>query len=488
MSSLRHACCLLASFVLGVSSVQGAGLVFGGVIVDGVEADGSCAPTIATEIELYTVKVSEAGLDYTDWHYVKGADSVGGASQSGFSYVVTPGNFTIGEAAPDRAWFFLTSPSPDEGGDWLAADSSDTSTPNPGAITFQQVGDTIAAGFAEHAGTGIRFDGSGVPVSIDLGSGAREFPARARGGIDVVFGALIDYQPTLYFPGPDCGFGSGVEHQLLPGRGLIIGYNIYRQEDAGVAPTKDSWAQKDWLGFIPAVDEPGDLAGTIDLDATPANGNEYLFFSDADLPGLRQSPLPPPEPGCARSYWYVIQPVIEGDYQAWSEATVIARVPLGFDPRLSDGGIDLTGDGEPEFFSPQAIHAGLPGLGLTVQGRPLVSAAVRSCTAADPMATTGHVALRPGLDDTLELVLGLEAADVLGYDVYRLDRGRRHRVNAMLLPAQGLEGGVVVIDTPRLRARRAGTYEVEVLLTDGEVRVEGPFTLTAAETRRSRRR
>ncbi|MEM7249560.1 MAG: hypothetical protein AAF533_29905 [Acidobacteriota bacterium] len=486
--SMRVLALLLVMLGPGLGSAVAAG-AFGGLVVDGVVDSGSCAPASVTGIELYTVKVDSRGLDYTDWLYVKNGDSVGGASQSGFSYVVTGGNFSVAEAGTDRLWFFLTAPSPDTGGDWLATDSTDPSAPNPGATTFQRVGDTIAATFAEHAGTGVRFNGTGLAVPIDLGSGARDFPSRGSGGIDVVFGALIDHQPTHYLPGPDCGFGGGVEHQLLPGRGLIIGYNVYRQDDAGgPAPTKDSWGFEDWLAFIPAVDEPGDLAGTVDLDDVPQNGNEYLFFSDADLSGLRESPQPPPEPGCGRAYWYVIQPVVEGDYQDWTKETRLARVALGFDPRLPGGGIDLTGDGAPEFFSPQAVHAGLPGLGLTVDGRPLVSATVRGCTASDPMATTGHVALRPGADDTLELVLGLESADVLGYDVYRLDRGRRHRVNAMLLPAQGLDGGVVVLDGPRLRARRAGTYEVEILASNGDVRVEGPFTLTAAETRRSRRR
>ncbi|MEM7249558.1 MAG: hypothetical protein AAF533_29895 [Acidobacteriota bacterium] len=488
MSSLRFKHYLLLLLVLNVASAQ-AGDVFSGIIVDGVEADGSCMPTGATEIELLAVKVGSLGLDTTDWHYVKDGSSVGGASQSGFTYSIVPGNFSVPEAGTDRTWFFLSTPSPDAGGDWLAVDSSDPSALELGATTYQRVGDTIAASFAEHSGTGIHFDGSGLPVRIYLGVVSTSFPTWTTESIDVLFGALIDYQPTLYLPSAGCGFGGAVEHQLHPGRGLVIGYNIYRREDVGgPAPAKESWGLEDWLSFIPAVDEPGDLSGTIDINDVIQDGNEYLIFSDSDLPSLRQSPQPPPEPRCGQVYWYVIQPVIEGDYEQWSDETLIAGVPLGFEPKLPDGGIDMTGDGEPEFFSPQAIHAGRSGLGLTVDGRPLLSAAVRSCTASSPLAASGQVELRTGSGQTLELVLGFATADVLGYDVYRLDRGRRHRVNARLLPAQGAEGGVVLLEGPRLRGGRQGTYEVEVVLTDGGVRVEGPFTLVAADTRRSRRR
>ncbi|MEM7246893.1 MAG: hypothetical protein AAF533_16205 [Acidobacteriota bacterium] len=51
-------------------------------------------------------------------------------------------------------------------------------------------------------------------------------------------------------------------------------------------------------------------------------------------------------------------------------------LPLGFEPRMSDGGIDLTADGIAEFISPQAAEAGLPGLGLTHGGEILSSATV----------------------------------------------------------------------------------------------------------------
>ncbi|MEM7243827.1 MAG: hypothetical protein AAF533_00710 [Acidobacteriota bacterium] len=464
-----------------------ASLVIGGVVVDGVAVEGSCEPAAATDIEFYIVKVPEGGSGYTDWLYVKGDVSRGGATQRNFGYTVTAANFSAGFDREDRYYIFLTSPGGDGGGDLIALDATNNSAPNPGAATFQVVGNTIPGGFDGYAGTGVVFDDRGLPTSIDLGAGPRAFPAAGRSTVDVVFGALIDYQPALYFVGASCGFGMGLSHQLFPELGMIVGYNVYRQVDAGTAPAKESWGAEHWLTFLPAHDESGDLFGTVDLNGQPSDGDEYLFFSDADLPGLRDSPLEAPEPACARRYWYVIQPVVEGDYEAWTSETELGRVPLGFEPKLPDGGIDITGDGEPEFFSPQAIQAGMPGLGLTVQGRPLISAPVLGCTAADPLSATGRVELRGGTDG-LELLVGAEAADVLGYDVYRLTGTERTRINRSLLPAQGLDGGVVSVDTVLRGRRLAGTYEVEVVTSDGDaLRVFGPFTVGATERRSSRR-
>ncbi|MEM7243826.1 MAG: hypothetical protein AAF533_00705 [Acidobacteriota bacterium] len=462
--------------------------VVSGLLVDGVPSTGSCVPATLTNVELYAVNVPEEGVDYTDWVYVKAGASAGGATLSGFSYLFLAGNFTGCDLDTDRHYSFLTAPGEGSSGDQLALDSTAFSLPEPGATTFQTVGETIASGFRQHVGTGLQLDGRGLPVPVDLGAGARSFPASGRGSVDIVFGALIDHQPALYEPGVACGFGGGVSHHLHPERGLIIGYNVYRQDDGGTVPSKESWQAEQWLGFIPVADEPGDLAGTVDLNGRPSDGDEYLFFSDADLPGLRDSPLGAPEPECARRYWYVIQPVVDGDYEAWTSETELARVPLGFEPKLPDGGIDITGDGEPEFFSPQAIHAGMPGLGLTVRGRPLLSAPVLGCTSADPLSANGRVELHAG-SDGLELLVGAEAADVLGYDVYRLTGSERTRVNRSLLPAQGLDGGAVLVDTVLRGRRLSGTYEVEVVTSDGDAsRVVGPFTVGAAERRDSRRR
>ncbi|MEM7245073.1 MAG: hypothetical protein AAF533_06995 [Acidobacteriota bacterium] len=500
---------LAALAVAAFSGTASAQTVWGGVLVDG-DGAGSCAPTANTGLELYAMKVDSTASNYTDWHYVKGMTNAGGASQSGFSYVITGGNFTVGEAASDRVFFYLTAAgASDTVGDQIALDSSDPSAPNPGATTFQVIGETINDSYPMHAGSGIQFDGMGTPLNIDLGAGvAQDFPAAGAASVDVVFGALIDFQPTLYLPGPDCGFGGGVESQATAGHGGILGYNVYRQVDAGGPPAKASWNDTNWLAFISADDwvldmgsglaggmSPGDLNAEAnygswqDSDGVAYNGNEHIFFSDTDVGGRGRGPLAAPMVGGAESYWYVIQPVARGDYGDWSDATEIARVALGFDPLMANGGIDINNDGDAEFMSPQStVGGGLPGLGLTNGGRPLVSAAVLGATNADPMSADGVVSLK-GERGGLELSTGLETANIAGYNVYRVTEGDKVRVNGSLIAANGGEGSVYRVSDRLLRRFGGATYEVEVVFNDGTAsRTEGPFSIKSAPLRGSSRR
>ncbi|MEM7245633.1 MAG: hypothetical protein AAF533_09830 [Acidobacteriota bacterium] len=486
MSSRTLLALVTCCFVLVVAGSAVAQVSHTGIIVDPTP-EGICEPADTTGAELYSMKMTQGGLDLTDWHWFKRGESNAGLWMSGLSYSLNPGNHTVPVSVRDRFYIIITRPGTDGRGDAVALDSSDSSTPNHGAMTFQVVGETINPAHDLHAGTGLVLDGSGSPVSIDLGAGERMFPAPASSAIDLVFGALIDYQPALYAPGPGCGFGMALPHQARPDQGLVIGYNIYRQPDLGSVPEPTSWTSEHWLDFIPYVDEPGDLAGFQDLNTTPQDGNEFLFYSDSGLDEApRPSGRPAPQRACADSHWYVIQPVVDGDYFDFDETTVLARVPLGFDPRQLDGGLDLTGDGEPEFFSPQAFM-GLPGLGLTVEGRPVLSAPLLGCTASNPLSAAGQVELRGGTSG-LELVVGLEPAEVAGYDVYRLGASGRSRVNGGLIPAVGVEGGVHRLATEDRRAV-TGRYEIEVVFNDGrENEVRGPYVFRAREERTSRRR
>ncbi|MEM7243828.1 MAG: hypothetical protein AAF533_00715 [Acidobacteriota bacterium] len=390
-----------ALVVMVIAPVDGwATALMSGALVDGVPEDGSCDLHTASAPEIYVVNVARGSLGYTNWIYSKDEATVGNVAVDAPSpfYDFYPGTFSGRQSGTDRFFVFVTAPGADGEGDLIALDSTTHHAPNLSATTWQVVGETIAPSYVDHAGTGF-VPGGPSPWTPDVfGSSSRAWLGKGPPSIDLVFGALIDHQPTLYYPGPNCGFGTAEPHFDHPDRGLVVGYNLFRQRDAGAEPIKESWAAAHWLGFIPVDEEPGDLARTVDLNGLPGDGDEYLLFSDADLPGVRDSPLPSPSEGCRRGYWYVIQPVVEGDYWDWTPEVELSHVPLGFDPKLPDGGIDLSGDGEPEFFSPQAIRAERPGLGLTVRGRPLVSAPVRGCL-VDQLGANGRVTLPGGADE-----------------------------------------------------------------------------------------
>ncbi|MEM7249596.1 MAG: hypothetical protein AAF533_30095 [Acidobacteriota bacterium] len=478
--------------------------VWSGLAVDGT--GGGCAPPVDSGTgELYVLKLDQTGNNITDWHYDlrnRSAGNVGGAEVGSVATSILGGNFTFNESPTDRIYVFVTyERSSSEAGDRVYLDSGSPAEPNMGANVIQIVGETISSAYANHAGTGLLFPGDGTPLSVDLGAGARSFPAAGPSAVDVLFGALIDFQPIRFDPMSGCGFGGDVELHGNPMHGAVIGYNVYRQEDlGGAAPDPMSWDESDWLGFIPHHefvlgampgsndDEPnpeGDYAGHVDLDAIPYNGNEHVFFSDTNVDGRpTPGPLARAEPGT--DYWYVMQPVVHGMHDAFDETTAIARLTLGFDPKNGPV-IDLDNDGVAEFYSPQATHGGFPGLGLTNGGRPVLSAAVRGARADDPLGIGGRLLLSPGRSGGLELASGLETADVTGYDVYRLQRDGRIKVNRDRIVANGGEGFVYQV-ADRLLARRGGaSYEVEVHRTDGSASVEGPFRIESGRRSAARR-
>ncbi|MEM7246894.1 MAG: hypothetical protein AAF533_16210 [Acidobacteriota bacterium] len=370
---------------------------FVGFIVEDLE-DGECWPTQDDDIELYALKLPADGSSSTDWHYSIDRMSVGGADLLGAVYSFLGGNFTVREHRDDRVFVFLTAGPEEEGqGHRVAMDSGTPFTPNLNGITLQVIGETIPSHVPDHAGTGFRLPGDGQPVQVNWGDGPLSYPRWVGDDVQVVFGALIDLQPTMYDP-LVCSFGGQEELFGAPGQGALIGYNVYSRVGSETEPP-EHWSSADWVAFVPhelngMTPSPDDDTGTtiLDLDATPYNGNEYLHFrheggaeTRSPLPvrgGPRRGPIrfphPPRAPGRTEvpGRWYVIQPVVHGDYNDWSPDTAIARVPLGFDPRMSDGGIDLTADGIAEFISPQAVEAGLPGLGLSHDGEILTSAPV----------------------------------------------------------------------------------------------------------------
>jgi hypothetical protein len=478
-----------------------------GFIVDG-SGGGGCAPTAVTGSELYVAKVPSDASNLADWVYdarAKGGSSVASAMVAGFSYSFLGGNFSANEAGSDGVFVFVTAQNTDATrGDLIMVDSGSPAGASLDASTWQVVGNTIASAFTGLAGSGTTFDGSGSPVNV-LG---RNWPAAGASSVDVLFGLVIDRQPAIYDAMFGCAMGGAQAFPMTTDHGAIVGYNVYRQNDGGSAPARDSWTDAHWLGYVPVSgftlagangtgggDSPndgnptGDYAGIQDLDALPYSGNEYLIFSDTDVQARGRGPLPAPAAAAAASYWYVVQPVAAGNYANFTMGTAIARVPLAHNPQMADGGIDLDNDGTPEFFSPQStVGGGLPGLGLTVAGRPLVSAPVMGATNVDPMAAAGRVTLK-GEGAGLELSTGLETADIAGYNVFRVNGAERVQINDTLIAANGGEGSVYRVTDRALRRAGGGVYEVEVIFNDGSAsRVDGPFTVDATSTRGSSRR
>ncbi|MEM7246891.1 MAG: hypothetical protein AAF533_16195 [Acidobacteriota bacterium] len=371
-----------------------------GFIADDTE-EGACAPADAT-FELLALKRDQDVTATTDWHWSTDRNTVGGSYVGGFSYTVLGCNFTVRMRPLDRVHFFITAEPETPGrGARLALDSARVHV-QPNATTLQVVGETIPPSIPDHAGTGLIITGDGEPVDVDWGEGPVSYPRRAGNDVQVVFGALIDLQPEIYEPASSCGVGAVEElyGATAPGLGALVGYNIYAREGEE-AP--EEWLATDWLAFVPHLPEgmtpppdDGTPSGLRDLDAIPSNGNEYLFlrhvggaFSRPGLPGRGglggwrgpgRGPTPPRVPGPrggSFTRWYAIQPVVAGEHFDFDATTPIAQVPLGFEPKGPGGFLDLDADGIAEFLSPQAVFAGETGLGLTHDGRPLVSAPVR---------------------------------------------------------------------------------------------------------------
>ncbi|MEM7246892.1 MAG: hypothetical protein AAF533_16200 [Acidobacteriota bacterium] len=371
--------------------------VLNGFLVDDTPT-GGCEPATA-DFDLYALKLPEDGSSSMDWTYSIDGLSSGGTFTAGNAYQVEARRFTVPEVFGDR-FFLIATAAPEASGlgHRVALDSTTWLEPYLGSTTLQVVGETISTVIPAHAGTGLVLPGDVRPIEVDWGEGPVEYPRPAGDDVQVVFGALIDHRPTFYDAGSLCGFGGNEELFEAPERGVIVGYNIYAREGE---ERPDYWWEGDWIAYVPLsldgmTPPPDDDTGTSnrDLDSQPFNGNEHVFFRHEDgatarpvlpvrggLPGGGPGRNPnPPQVGVETlevpARWYAIQPVVLGELFDFDETTPIAGVPLGFDPVMHHGGLDLTNDGIADFFSPQAAQANAPGLGLAHDGAPLTSAAV----------------------------------------------------------------------------------------------------------------
>lgn len=381
----------------------------------------SCEPeydVIAERGELFALKVT--GEDgYEDWilHMrTKGGAVVGmGNSDIGGGpvgdnenvYLVLTGNYREVEAPSDVVTIFATFPA-----GRVAIDSGELSSGyNWMAGTTQQtVGNSHP--FAElTAGIVLPDERSGYDVALP--SGVERFPRPLSDGWEVAFSPLLDlFDDAGLLPEMDYWdtFGgcrlAGSRGDVGPDRtplgwGLIAGYNVYRWPvDEGGAGPDVLASLEHFVYFIPIrpdLSVPDDLHEIVDPDGQRSSGDEVVLFRDASA-NPDGSPREIGEaPQSGRNYWYAFQPVAMGDLGGWDGLDFIQRhgeTNEILESRTADWRTDLDGDGlfdsitiprqeppdegsGPTFFSPQA-EWGLPGLGLTHDGLPLLSPVVHS--------------------------------------------------------------------------------------------------------------
>ena len=469
------------------------------------DAGGGALPG---DCELYSVK-SDAGLA-NDWQahmFAKGAAGVGLGSadfdQASGTYQVLGGNFTRPEAPTNVVGAFVTC-----SGGQLHFDSGDLSTGFNfmNSAHLQVVGNSYTGG--------LTLPGGAASYPVDFGNGAVDFPSIGADASGTV-GQSINYAfaPFAELRLGDAlwvwGGAAGDLGSPLSDGGFIIGYNVYRMEDAGGAPDAATLgAMANWVGFVPmnfdqtvgdggaeGTDAPadgnaaGDFAGMQNADAMPYTGDEIMLFQDGAQAARDGATLNPTPADPSLTYWYGVQPVTRGSVADFASVS-IAKGPVGDHTIMGGMAVDLDLDGTPEFWSPNE-GAGIPGLGLTWNSLPLISPVAQT----DPtrLPATGYLGLdvemgRRGVE--LSLNAALEGGNVLGYNVYRLAGESRDLVNQSLISARGGNGNSYQLTDDRFTGRRARAlaYEVEVIYNDGTAAgTFGPFTADAATAGSSRR-
>lgn len=479
-----------------------------GTVID----PGTGAPTTAGSAgdtcELYSVK-SDGGLS-NDWQaelVARGGGFVG-MGDADFDlglYQVLGGNFDRPEAPTNVVAVFVTC----DGG-LLHFDSGLLGTFNfMGQASIQTIGNSYTGS--------LTLPGDGTAYQVDFGAGGVDFPAVGADAGGTV-GQSINYAFAPFAElndvdqgGWSWGGAAADPGSPLPDGGFIVGYNVYRMEDAGGAPDVATLgAMANWVGFVPmnfdmtvgdtgagGVDAPadgnaaGDFAGMQNADAAAYTGDEVLLFQDGAQTARDGATLNPNAADPTLVYWYAVQPVVRG---AVADFTAVNIAGQGVNDYTIMGGnaVDLDLDGTPEFWSPNEA-AGINGLGLTWNNLPLLSPVAQTDPARLP--ATGYLGLdvemgRRGVE--LSLNAALEAGNVLGYNVYRLAGESRELVNESLIAARGGNGNSYSIVDDRFAGRRARTlaYEVEVVYNDGsDAGTFGPFeaeTATRGSARRSR--
>lgn len=429
-------------------------------------------------------------------------------------------------------------------GNWIGVDTGEPSSTGGGfgAILVTKVGDSLKSTYGANPGPPVALDlalGAGS-VTVDTGAGNRTYPYGSRSGIEVVFSPIAEVTPNggTITPATGVSFCTYGGENPIPGapaadpKGHIIGYNVYRAPDGPIPTRAQIGATANFVRFIPTnlfdlsagdtagadgggplVDTNGDTIGDVAQgDSTPApaqgtsgafgfagveqpndtvarrhSGDDMVIFSDA-LAGLPDG----------TGFWYAFQPVIGGNLSTFGSTFVgwSGRNELPGDHTM-DTDADTVMDSisvddiagaagrTPEFISPQA-EIGLPGLGLTHGGLPVLSAPVRGAiNAAAAMGELSLEAVPSGTDMNLTFSTAVEGQNVSGFNVYRVMGDNRVRVNDSLILARGGEGnvytlvdGVVRTSSRRTTTAVASSYLVEIVYSDGTPsKMVGPFSV-----------
>lgn len=478
--------------------------------------------------EVYAVKiVSSSPVSYTDWGF--DLSGKGGLADNafviltGFSYTLDD-NARALQAPGDVYYVFVTAPPEAAGGACRLLVDSDSATRSAGAMgaaTTQYVGARQGWLVAPPANT------TAVPTQpAGLPNGTGPLT-----GVSVSFGTVAEINNTTL--GAGCTIGGELnDPNLGAGRGAIIGYNVWRVTGAMGAPPAPAafLGAGNWSYFVPSTSfnpaadatgltapqrdtgmtagsdlTPNDLAGIQNPDGTFYTGDETLFFQDSgsNPDGSGRLAGTGAAPAAATGYWYAVQPVVG----VGTNVVATAFNGIGFTTGSAQffgnhvimaGGypaVDLDLNGTPEFINPQ-INAGIQGLGLTNQNAPLLSAPVFVDTSTANLPAEGQVSVTARMDGAnvaISFSAGLEPANVLGYNVYRVAGDIRNKVNTELLAAGG-EGSVYrVVDqalstSRRVRRDTATQYLVEIVYDGAASRFVGPFDvqMTQETGRRTR--
>lgn len=468
----------------------------------GQTGDRACGPVdiLSAGGELYSIKLD--GGRHDDWQVeleARGGDRIGlnPGDVDGDTWQVLSGNFTRPESPSQVVFTLITFP---DGGLYVDSGSLEDGFNFMGLARTQLVGNS--PDLPGNAGVNVA-SGRGNTYTADLGAGPTEFPKASLSGgdlaIHVALAPVLELHDELRM---GCTWG-GAEPDPTTGRGLVVGYNIYRLEDDGAAEA--TWDEvvrhENFVYFADFFDDPGDDNSTLlDPDRLPYTGDEVVVFTDfaREPDGSDRAVGTPPEFG--RDYWYAWQPVVSGSIEDF------ANVSLAGGPRR-DYTVDVDGDGtadavdlDPafgngvEFDSPQADF-GIGGLGLTNAAigtgapRPVLWASGSDSMIALPAA--GHASLearrvREGVE--LLVTTGLEEAELLGFVAWRRQGAQRVRLQDELLVARGGTGNEYRFLDER-PGRGGGVYEVEILTRDGAVDdVLGPVRVPAGPRRPERRR
>lgn len=387
---------VLSAFVLAPLSASAQGLPIGNVVwpEDCAHVDGG---------ELYAQNLDGAHDDWQVHALDKGGPLVGflGGDYSDGMYQLNAWNFA--RLVPGNGPYVVFATFPHGG---LYLDSERLQGFNwMGSSRVQQVGDTPPASLssAEPSVETVLPDELGA-WQAGLESGPASFPRLSDGWPEIAFAPVREIDLLV---GEPCSTG-GLAEDSEAGGGLLAGYNVYRVEAEERPSLVELARPENWLDYFSYPPEADDQARLHDPDDLLSSGDEVLVYVDGDR-AQDSSPRAhgtPPVMETGRRYWYAVQPVARGAVRDFGS------VALGGYGEPIDHRADLDGDGRhdavdfggagsadgPEFVSPQA-EAGEWGLGLTTQGRALLSKRmavdVSSLTDAIPHSTTERAVTEP---------------------------------------------------------------------------------------------